>query len=170
MQESCTDKRTDVWSRDFMIQKISFELWPELDCGEKSIWVDYEQLLRPIFFIFWGSRFFFLNFFLKHHSVLTEKLHKIKVKKKMFFGGIIFFFSEKTFFFRAKNASVSAERYGTDYCWLYCDSNQSITLSTDQRYIFIFFLPITRIKNRPGSSKMAPRIFIFLMVLGANLI
>ena len=45
-------------------------------------------------------------------------------------------------------------------------SNQSITLSTDQRYTFIFFLPITRIMNRAGSSKTAPRISIFSIVLG----
>ena len=30
------------------------------------------------------------------------------------------FFSEKPYFFRAKNATVSTLRSGTDYCWLYC--------------------------------------------------
>ena len=27
---------------------------------------------------------------------------------------------EKPFFIRAKNATVSTLRSGTDYCWLYC--------------------------------------------------
>ena len=31
-----------------------------------------------------------------------------------------FFISEKPVIFRAKNATVSIERSGTDYCWLYC--------------------------------------------------
>ena len=31
------------------------------------------------------------------------------------------FISEKPFFFRAKNATVSTWRSGTDYCWLYCE-------------------------------------------------
>ena len=31
--------------------------------------------------------------------------------------------SEKPVFFRAKNATVSTLRSGTDYCWLYCDFN-----------------------------------------------
>ena len=28
---------------------------------------------------------------------------------------------EKTYFFRAKNATVSTLRSGTDYCWIYCE-------------------------------------------------
>ena len=68
--------------------KINSGLWAVVWAGlwEKRGWVDYEQLLRPVFFNFWGSRFFFSKFFLKHHSVLTEKLHKIKVKKNVFWG------------------------------------------------------------------------------------
>ena len=31
-----TDKRTDVWSRDFMIWRIKFGLWPGLDSGKKG--------------------------------------------------------------------------------------------------------------------------------------
>ena len=31
------------------------------------------------------------------------------------------FFSEKPYYFRAKNATVSTLRSGTDYYWLYCE-------------------------------------------------
>ena len=45
------DKRTDVWSRDFIIWKIDSGLWAVVWAGlwNKRVWVDYEQLLRPIF-------------------------------------------------------------------------------------------------------------------------
>ena len=84
----------------------------------KRVWADYEQLLRPVFSLFRGQKKF-LKFFWKHHSVRTEKLHWKKVKKK-FWGGEIFFFFRKNIFLRAKNATVSTLRSGTDYCWLYC--------------------------------------------------
>ena len=42
-------------------------LWAGLDC-EKKVWADYEQLLRPRFFIFHV-------FFSKYCRVRTEKLH-----------------------------------------------------------------------------------------------
>ena len=52
----CTDKRTDVWSRDFMIWKIKFGLWAVgCDLGwtvGKKVWADFEQLLRPVFSLF----------------------------------------------------------------------------------------------------------------------
>ena len=70
--------------------------WPGLDCGEKRVWVDYEQLLRPVSSLFWGQKKIF-KFFWKYHIVRTEKLHWKKVKKKNFLGGRIFF-SEKPFF------------------------------------------------------------------------
>ena len=39
-----TDKRTDVWSRDFMIWIINFGLWAVAWAGqwEKRVWADYE--------------------------------------------------------------------------------------------------------------------------------
>ena len=53
-----TDKRTDVWSRDFMIWKINFELWAVARGGlwHKRVWADYEQLLRTVFSLFWGQK------------------------------------------------------------------------------------------------------------------
>ena len=79
-----TDKRTDVWSRNFMIWKIKFGQWAVAWAGqwEKGDWADSEQLFWVVFSIFHGQKKFFFNFFL-HCSVRTEKLHKIKLK---FFG------------------------------------------------------------------------------------
>ena len=57
------------------------------------------------------------EFFWKHHSVRTEKLHWKKVKK------IFIFFFRKNIFFRAKNATVSTLRSGTDY-WQTCSSSR----------------------------------------------
>ena len=59
-----TDKRTDVWSQDFMIWKINFGLWAVVWAGqwEKRVWTDYEQLLRTVFSLFQGQKNI-LNFF-----------------------------------------------------------------------------------------------------------
>ena len=72
-----------------------------LDLGQlavlkKRVWVDYEQLLRVFFHDFKGKIFFFL--FLKHRSVRTKKLNKIKLNffflflktKKYFFFGFLY--------------------------------------------------------------------------------
>ena len=55
---NATDKRTDVWSRDFMIWKINFGLWAMAWAGlwEKRVWADFEQLLRPVFSLFRGQK------------------------------------------------------------------------------------------------------------------
>ena len=53
-----TDKRTDVWSRDFIIWKINSGLWAVvwaglgwagLGCDIKRVWAVYEQLLMLVF-------------------------------------------------------------------------------------------------------------------------
>ena len=46
-----TDKRTDVWSRDFIVWKINSGLWAVVWAGlwNKWVWANYEQLLRPVF-------------------------------------------------------------------------------------------------------------------------
>ena len=59
-----TDKRTDVWSRDFIIWKINSGQWAVVWAGlwNKRVWADYEQLLRPVFSLFRGQKkikFFF---------------------------------------------------------------------------------------------------------------
>ena len=97
-----TDKRTDVWSRDFMIWKVNFGLWAVAWAGlcNKRVWANYEQLLRPVFSLFRGQKKIQI-FFWKHHSFCTEKLQRKKVKKIYFFIGKIFFF-RKNIFFRAK--------------------------------------------------------------------
>ena len=64
-----TDKRTDVWSRDFI-----------------SFW-------GPFFHFFRIKKK--LNFFWKHHSVRTEKLQRKKVKKMLFFSEKLWFFGLK---------------------------------------------------------------------------
>ena len=97
----------------------------------KRVWADYEQLLRPVFSLFWGQNFF-IKFFWKNHSVRTEKLHRKKVKKKYFFWGRFFFFHKTLFVLGLKfewNLSVNTERSGPDYCWLYCGTNR---ISQDQ--------------------------------------
>ena len=48
---------------------------------KKSIWANYEQLLRPVFSLFRGQKKNF-NFFWKHYSVRTEKLHNTFGTKK----------------------------------------------------------------------------------------
>ena len=65
-----TDKRTDVWSRDFIIWKINSGLWSQwsgLDCEIKGS--------GPIMSNFWDPSKKSYNFFWKHYSVRTEKLH-----------------------------------------------------------------------------------------------
>ena len=59
-----TDKRTDVWSRDFMIWKVNFGLWAVAWAGvwDKRVWADYEQLLRPVFSLFRCQNFFLKGF------------------------------------------------------------------------------------------------------------
>ena len=53
-----TDKRADVWSRDFIIWKIKSGLWAVVWAGiwNKRVWADYEQLLMPVFSIFRSQR------------------------------------------------------------------------------------------------------------------
>ena len=53
-----TDKRTDVWSRNFMIWKIDFGLWAVAWAGpwEKGVWADSEQLFWVVFSIFHGQK------------------------------------------------------------------------------------------------------------------
>ena len=59
-----TDKRTDVWSQDFIISMknqfrvVGCGLWSGQDCEIKKVWADYEQLLRPVFSLFWGQKKF----------------------------------------------------------------------------------------------------------------
>ena len=81
-KDKYTDKRIDVWSRNFVIWKINFELLDDAWAGpwEKGVWADSEQLFWVVFSIFHGQKIKKNNFFL-HCSVRTEKLHKIKLKK-----------------------------------------------------------------------------------------
>ena len=53
-----TDKRTDVWSRDFIIWEINFGLWADAWAGlwEKGVWADSEQLFWVFFSIFHGQK------------------------------------------------------------------------------------------------------------------
>ena len=53
-----TDKRTDVWSRDFIIWKINSGQWAVVWAGlwNKRVWADYKQLLRPVFSLFRGQK------------------------------------------------------------------------------------------------------------------
>ena len=53
-----TDKRTDVWSRNFMTWKINFGLLAVAWAGqwEKGVWADSEQLFWVVFSIFHGQK------------------------------------------------------------------------------------------------------------------
>ena len=55
-----TDKRTDVWSWDF-IHNMKNQFWAVVWAGlwNKRAWADYEQLLRPVFSLFQGKKNFF---------------------------------------------------------------------------------------------------------------
>ena len=77
-----TDKRTDVWSRDFIKWKIYSGLWAVVWAGqwEKRVWA--EQLLRPAFSLFRGP----------HWKVAFKK-----GKKKYFLGGRNFLFQKNHF-------------------------------------------------------------------------
>ena len=57
-----TDKRTDVWTRDFIPWKINFGLWAVAwaELWNKRVSADYEQLFWVVFLIFHGQNFFFL--------------------------------------------------------------------------------------------------------------
>ena len=93
-------------------------LWPGLDRGKKGSGPILINFFGWFFQFLMGKKKKILDFFF-HFSVPTEKLHKIKLKFfKKFFGKKIIL--EKSVSFRAKNASVSTLRSGTDYCWLYC--------------------------------------------------
>ena len=52
---------TDVWSREFIMWKINFGLWAMVWAGlwNERVWADYEQLFRPVFSLFFESKFFF---------------------------------------------------------------------------------------------------------------
>ena len=87
---SIQEQVTDVCSRDFLIWKINFGLWAVAWTGlwEKGVWDDYEQLLRPVFSLFWGHK---LSLFKKkHYSLRNEKLHRKKAKKNIFRKTIFF--------------------------------------------------------------------------------
>ena len=60
-----TDKRTDVWSRDFIVWKINSGLWAVVwaELWKKRGWADYEQHLRTVFSLFQGQQnvLFFLK-------------------------------------------------------------------------------------------------------------
>ena len=60
-----TDKRTDVWSRDFIIWKINFGLWAVAwaELWNKRVWADYKQLFGAVSSIFHGLNFFFFYHF-----------------------------------------------------------------------------------------------------------
>ena len=76
---------------------MAVEIWAEfrpVDSTKKNIWVDYEQLLRLVFFKFRGQK----KIELKHCSIRTEKLHRKKVKTIVL--GV--FFSCFSLFYRLK--------------------------------------------------------------------
>ena len=80
-----TDKRTDVWSRDFIIWKIDYWLWAVVWTGlwNKRVWADYEQLLRPFFSLFRGQKIFF-NFF-ENNKASSLKIYIIASLQIFFF-------------------------------------------------------------------------------------
>ena len=59
-----TYKRTDVWSRDFIVWKINFGLRAVVWAGlrNKRFLADYEQFLRPVFLVFMDKKII-LKFF-----------------------------------------------------------------------------------------------------------
>ena len=67
-----------------MEQELKFGLdLGRLAVLKKKVWADYEQLLRAFFFKFSGAKSN-LKFFLKHCSICTKKLHKMKLKSISF--------------------------------------------------------------------------------------
>ena len=85
------DKRTDVWSRDFIIWKINSGLWAVVWAGlwNKRVWADYDQLLRPVFSLFLSQKFFFNSFEYTIASalkncIIQKNFDPEKVKKPFF--------------------------------------------------------------------------------------
>ena len=95
-----TNKRTDVWSRDFIIWKINSGLWAVVWAGlwNKRVWTNYEQLLRLIFY----GQNINLKLFWKYFNVPTEKLHRIKVNKSQTNLESILLWGENQFFLGLK--------------------------------------------------------------------
>ena len=69
---SITDKRTNVWSRDFMICKINSGLWSGLDCEIKGP----GQIMSN----FWGPFFHFFTIASALKSCIIAILQKLKKK------------------------------------------------------------------------------------------
>ena len=76
-----TDKRTDVWSRNFIIWEINFGLLADAWAApwEKGVWADSEQLFLGGFFNLSWAKNLKKNKIL-HCSVRTEKVHRIKLE------------------------------------------------------------------------------------------
>ena len=55
---SHTDKRTDVWSQNFLIWETILGLWAVAWAGlwEKEVWADSEQLFGVVFSLFRGQK------------------------------------------------------------------------------------------------------------------
>ena len=91
----------------FMEQELRFGLdLSRLAVLKKKVGADYEQLMRVVFSNFCGQKKIKIW---KHCSVRTEKLHKKKVKKKLFLWEI-FFSMFLSFLYRLKfewNLSVN---------------------------------------------------------------
>ena len=94
----------------------------------------------PIMSNFFGCFFqFFMGQKKKIENIVASALKSCiekKVKKIFFFLGRIFF-SEKPFFCRAKNATVTTWRSGTDFCWLFC---VTLILKSTQYFLTAFNL------------------------------
>ena len=82
-----TDKRTDVWSQDFIIWKTNSGQWAVVWAGlwNKRVWANYKQLLRPVFSLFRGQKKI-LKFFWKHSSNHTKKIHNTFFTKHFSFN------------------------------------------------------------------------------------
>ena len=87
------------------------------------------QLFRADATMFSNFFFFLPTKTWKNHRLQNKKLHRKKVKKKLFWGGEDFFFQKNHFFLGLKfewNLGVNTVRSGTDYCWLYCVGEEGV--------------------------------------------
>ena len=98
-----------------------------------------------------------------HCSVRTEKLQKRKLKFFLKIFGKIFYF-RKTSFFRAKNATVTTQRSGTDYCWLYCGEISANIYNIFELFIthsFTNFSTVVRCHCRTTLPDSCLRLMVF---------
>ena len=129
--------------------------WPGLDSGKKGSGPIMSNFWGP-FFHFFGVKKFFLNFFKNISATALKSYIKWLLHFFLFFEKVEK--SWKNHFFRAKNATVSTLRSGTDFCWLFCGPSYFISHGFVRLMIYIklhseLFEPIPNMRTTRSQTK-----------------